>query len=531
MSVPAAVAEVNEKTLSDALAAAKISDSETAAAAEQPEKKEDDLEEGEIKDDGTPKTVFHDAQHFNVKHPLFAKWTLYYDSPQSKHLPKTPQSSISTNTALHGGWLDDIRKVISFDSVEEFWGMYNNIVPPSQLPGKANYYLFKDPENKNGGKWAIQFPREKTKSQIDKIWLYTMLAAIGETFETPLDGGVPENTDLVTGVIMSCRSSFYRISIWTRQACDVTLTEEDPLMKRIMTIGRHFKASVLGYDVDQKLVTGGFQTEVTFESHKDSEKKGNKARITLGPSEDNKEADDKKGTRKIKADLIERAKIKKQYAKVLAETGVKSERLKPQAKGKLGKPEVNRSETWSAVDDDTLKDDENDDGDDSDAESVASDASDASSALGLAGETRDDDSSDDEAAAFAAREKAMLRGKGRLEKGKAAGGKFERKSFDGQRPGAIGKSPRGKGRDRPAPYSKDRPPHMKGGPKGRGKWQEKEKPVRALSPPVLPEAKEGSMRTIKKEGFSKFHRSASGKKQPNMAARMDVLLEKIRRSK
>lgn len=219
---------------------------------------------------------------------------------------------------------------------------------------------------------------------------------------------------------------------------------------------------------------------------------------------------------------------------MLAETGVKSERLRPQAKGKLGKPEVNRSETWSAVDDDTLKDDENDDGNDSDAESVASDASDASSALGLAGERKDDDSSDDEAAAFAAREKAMLRGKGRPEKGKASGGKFERKSFDGQRAGAIGKSPRGKGRDRPAPYSKDRPPHMKGGPKGakgKGRWQEKEKPVRALSPPTLPEAKEGSMRTIKKEGFSKFHRSAGGKKQPNMAARMDVLLEKIRRSK
>lgn len=208
---------------------------------------------------------------------------------------------------------------------------------------------------------------------------------------------------------------------------------------------------------------------------------------------------------------------------MLAETGVKSERLKPQ---------VNRSETWSAVDDDTLKADE--EGDVSDAESDASDASDASSALGLAGDRRDEeDSSDDEAAAFAAREKAMLRGKGRPEtpKGKGAGGKagkFEkRKSFDAQRPGAIGKSPRGKpGRgERPSPYSRDRPPHMK------GKRPQKEKPVRALSPPVLPEAKEGSMRAIKKEGFSKFHRSANGKKQPNMAARMDVLLEKIRRSK
>ena len=39
--------------------------------------------------------------------------------------------------------MDDIRKVVSFDSVEEFWGLYNNIVPPSLLPGKANYYLFK----------------------------------------------------------------------------------------------------------------------------------------------------------------------------------------------------------------------------------------------------------------------------------------------------------------------------------------------------------------------------------------------------
>ena len=42
-----------------------------------------------------------------------------------------------------GGWMEDIRKVVAFDSVEEFWGLYNNIVPPSQLPGKANYYLFK----------------------------------------------------------------------------------------------------------------------------------------------------------------------------------------------------------------------------------------------------------------------------------------------------------------------------------------------------------------------------------------------------
>lgn len=117
------------------------------------------------------------------------------------------------------GWMEDIKRVISFDSVEEFWGyvpigvimtkncangsklgrLYNNIVPPSQLPQKANYYLFKvnttlskpqrlnllsiqegiipaweDEANKNGGKWSIQLPRDKNRAHIDKMWLYTV---------------------------------------------------------------------------------------------------------------------------------------------------------------------------------------------------------------------------------------------------------------------------------------------------------------------------------------------------------------------
>ncbi|KAL7420857.1 eukaryotic translation initiation factor 4E [Cryptotrichosporon argae] len=280
--LPPAAAAANAQTLTDAMAAASITETK-------------DREEGEISEDegeGGVKTVFDDASSFNVKHPLYAEWTLHFDSPQSKLLPKTP--SAPGTPVAHGGWMDDIRKVVTFDSVEEFWGLYNNIVPPSQLPGKANYYLFKngimpaweDPANKNGGKWGIQVPREKTKGTIDKMWLYTMLAAIGETFETPLPGAEEKATppvvsDLVTGVIVSTRPGFYRIAIWTRDAPDVNAPETDPLMARILMIGRHFKVSVLGYELDQKLVTGGFQTEVTFESHKDSEKKGNKNKIVI----------------------------------------------------------------------------------------------------------------------------------------------------------------------------------------------------------------------------------------------------------
>lgn len=46
----------------------------------------------------------------------------------------------------------------------------------------SNYHLFKqgikpmweDPANKHGGKWSIQLPRNKTMSEIDNIWLYTV---------------------------------------------------------------------------------------------------------------------------------------------------------------------------------------------------------------------------------------------------------------------------------------------------------------------------------------------------------------------
>lgn len=70
-ALPAAAAAANEQTLSDALAAASITaEPETTddKAVEQPEKTEEDLEDGEIKeDDGTPKTVFHDSSRFNIK--------------------------------------------------------------------------------------------------------------------------------------------------------------------------------------------------------------------------------------------------------------------------------------------------------------------------------------------------------------------------------------------------------------------------------------------------------------------------------
>ncbi|KAK0516755.1 hypothetical protein JMJ35_001358 [Cladonia borealis] len=150
---------------------------------------------------GEAVTVFHDHDNFNVKHPLMNEWTLWFTKPPS---------------GKGDNWNDLLKEVVTFDSVEEFWGVYNNITPTSELALKSDYHLFKkgvrpeweDPQNKHGGKWSYQF-KDKRSAPIDELWLHVMLAAIGETLENDNDGEV-------MGVVVNVRKGFYRIGLWTK---------------------------------------------------------------------------------------------------------------------------------------------------------------------------------------------------------------------------------------------------------------------------------------------------------------------------
>lgn len=108
-----------------------------------------------------------------------------------------------------------------------------------------------------------------------------MLAAIGETFDPYLTSGEETSPQsLITGVIVSVRPQFYRLSIWTRLAPSLSGNEEGAELKlreRVEQIGKHFKISVLMFPEGQKLA-GPLATEVEFMSHKDSEKKGKNAK-------------------------------------------------------------------------------------------------------------------------------------------------------------------------------------------------------------------------------------------------------------
>jgi translation initiation factor 4E len=174
--------------------------------------------------------------NFLAKHPLQNRWTWWYDNPGKK----TSQSS----------WGDHLKRIMTIDTVEDFWRLYNNIVKPSQLVAGSDYHLFKesiepkweDPANLKGGKWIVNIPNKNGRENLDKLWLWLVLACIGESFNDN------ENNE-VCGCVVSVRKAQDRIALWTRNSANRDVA---------LTIGRQFKAileipdsTVLGYQQHQ----------------------------------------------------------------------------------------------------------------------------------------------------------------------------------------------------------------------------------------------------------------------------------------
>jgi translation initiation factor 4E len=144
----------------------------------------------------------------------------------------------------------------------------NNITPTSELAVKSDYHLFKkgvrpeweDDQNKHGGKWSYSF-REKRNVPIDELWLYVMLAAIGETLED-------EGDDEVMGVVVNVRKGFYRIGVWTRTGGKMRADDKgrgtDKKRNALMNIGTRFK-DVLKVDANET---------VEFNSHTEAASAG-----------------------------------------------------------------------------------------------------------------------------------------------------------------------------------------------------------------------------------------------------------------
>ncbi|KAF4351635.1 eukaryotic translation initiation factor isoform X2 [Cannabis sativa] len=176
-------------------------------------------------------------------HKLDKKWTFWFDN-QSK-----PKQGAAWGTSL--------RSVYTFDTVEEFWCLYDQVFKPSKLTSHADFHLFKagvepkweDPECANGGKWTVISSR---KSTLDTMWLETLMALIGEQFD---------EADEICGVVASVRQRQDKLALWTKTAANEAVQ---------MSIGKKWKEIL---DTTDK---------ITYSFHDDSKRERSaKGRYTI----------------------------------------------------------------------------------------------------------------------------------------------------------------------------------------------------------------------------------------------------------
>jgi len=182
-----------------------------------PEKSESDKTGEKSETDALVATVVQPPDDFQVKHPLQDAWTWWFDNPKKK--------------STQASWGANLKKIYSFATVEDFWSLWNNIKGAHELAAGSDYHVFKDgvqpmwedKRNRNGGKWVLLLKNTMRKSHLNQLWLSTLLACIGASFD--------DDTQ-ITGLVVSLRKSMDKIALWTSDAQDVAAVKR---------IGEQFK--------------------------------------------------------------------------------------------------------------------------------------------------------------------------------------------------------------------------------------------------------------------------------------------------
>ena len=179
----------------------------------------------------------------------YHSWKFWYSYHKKNQTNKDKFSSV-------------LNEVFSFDTLENFWKLYNNIPAIEHLPSNTDFFLFKDyikPEwedvkNKNGGRWIYDIAWDKNKhhfisTHTEQVWIKLILSLLGNLYE--------ENEYFICGIVLSIRHYNNKISIWTCNAKDKeTNVKIGKLFKRNCELTENDK---IYYQIHQKNPKLGFE--------------------------------------------------------------------------------------------------------------------------------------------------------------------------------------------------------------------------------------------------------------------------------
>ena len=192
---------------------------------EAPQKEES---QKEIKDPPPLQAQTTDTNETSSKTKLGNKFAFWFRISEEVLKNQLPNKSLDTNE-----YESQVKKIAEFDTIEDFWSIYQHLQKPDNCKQGIEFQLFKEPikpmwedeYNKNGGKLTLKLNKQYTTI----IWEEIILAIIG--------GVLPkEINDIINGVVFSSKKEFNTIQLWFKIYNKTSNTELEKCIRDLIQI-------------------------------------------------------------------------------------------------------------------------------------------------------------------------------------------------------------------------------------------------------------------------------------------------------
>jgi len=148
-----------------------------------------------------------------------------------------------------------VKKIHEFDTVEDFWGIFQHLRKPDSCKPGIEFMMFKEPikpmwedeYNKNGGKISIKLRKDYTTI----IWEEMIFALIG--------GILPqEMKDEINGIVVTSRKEFNTLQIWFKTFEEKINKDLEQCIRDLLVIPKEVNLEIRQFNKKNEKKSGGY---------------------------------------------------------------------------------------------------------------------------------------------------------------------------------------------------------------------------------------------------------------------------------
>ena len=152
------------------------------------------------------------------------------------------------NTSYDQDYKAQIKKLAQFETLEDFWAIFQYLKKPDDCKQPIEFQLFKegiapmweDENNKNGGRIALKLRKEFS----NLVWEELVFAFIGGYF-------AKEIKDEINGLVINCKKDFNTLQIWTKSFSDEVTSGIEKNIREILSIPKEVVLDIKPFSMQQ----------------------------------------------------------------------------------------------------------------------------------------------------------------------------------------------------------------------------------------------------------------------------------------